>query len=47
MVNAVRYGLLGVSDVWVGVAFWVMSATGVVLLYAALSLLARGKGIRD
>ena len=47
MVNAVRYGLLGVSDVPVGVAFWMMGATAIVLLVAALSLLAGGKGIRD
>lgn len=47
MVNAVRYGLLGVSDVPVGLAFWMMGATGIAFLLVALQLLARGKGIRD
>lgn len=47
MVNAVRYGLLGATDVPVGAAFWVMGATAILLLFAALALLARGKGIRD
>lgn len=47
MVNAVRYGLLGVSDVPVGLAFWLTGAAGIVLLLIALQLLARGKGIRD
>ncbi|MDE2451505.1 MAG: ABC transporter permease [Gammaproteobacteria bacterium] len=47
MVNAVRYGLLGVSDVPVGLAFWMMGATGIMFLVVALQLLARGKGIRE
>lgn len=47
IVNAVRYGLLGVSDVPVGLAFWMMGATAIGLLLVALQLLARGKGIRD
>lgn len=47
MVNAVRYGLLGVSDVPVGLAFSMMGATGIAFLLVALQLLARGKGIRD
>jgi ABC-2 type transport system permease protein len=47
MVNAVRYGLLGVSDVPVGLAFWMMGSTAIAILLAALLLLARGEGIRD
>lgn len=47
MVNAVRYGLLGVSDVPVGLALALMGAAGIVLFLVAVRLLASGKGIRD
>jgi len=47
MVNAVRYGLLGVSDVPVGITFAVMFAAAIALFLAGAQLLARGKGIRD
>lgn len=47
MVNTVRYGLLGVSDVPVGMAFWMTGGAGVILLLVALRLLARGTGIRE
>ena len=47
MVDAVRYGLLGVSDVPVGLTFSVMGGAGIALFLAAMGLLARGKGIRD
>jgi ABC-2 type transport system permease protein len=47
MVNAFRYGFLGISDVPVGIAFSIMSASGFVLFLAAVTLMARGSGIRD
>jgi len=47
MVNAFRYGFLGVSDVNVGVAFSIMIVFLVVLYAAALIMMNRGDGIRD
>jgi ABC-2 type transport system permease protein len=47
MVNAVRYGLLGVSDVPVGLTLAVMCAVAIALFAVALKLLASGQGIRD
>ena len=47
MVNAVRYGLLGTSDVPIALTFSIMCAGCIILFLAAASLLARGKGIRD
>jgi ABC-2 type transport system permease protein len=47
MVNAVRYGMLGVSDAPIGLTFLITGAAGIVLLAAALTLLAHGKGIRE
>lgn len=47
MVNAFRYGFLGVSDVPVSTAFSVVSALGAVLYLAAVILMARGPGIRE
>jgi ABC-2 type transport system permease protein len=47
MVNAFRYGFLGVSDVDVRVAFALMVGAAVVLFTAALVLMNRGTGIRD
>jgi ABC-2 type transport system permease protein len=47
MVNAFRYGVLGISDVPVGVAFAVMLAFVVVLSWLALNLLHRGVGLRS
>ena len=47
MVNTFRYGILGVSDVPVGVAFSVVCACGAVLFFAAAKLMARGTGFRD
>ena len=47
MVNAFRFGFLGVSDVDVGTAFALMTAA-VLLLYAvAVGLMNRGVGIRE
>jgi ABC-2 type transport system permease protein len=47
MVNAFRYGFLGVSDVHVGVAFALMAAAGLLLYATAVTLMNRGTGIRD
>ena len=47
MVNAFRYGLLGVSDVNLGVAFLAIFGFIVLLFWYALHLLNRGYGIRS
>jgi ABC-2 type transport system permease protein len=47
MVNAFRYGLLGLTDVSLGIAFAVMSAFALVLGAIALRLLERGIGLRS
>ena len=47
MVNAFRYGVLGISDVHVGVAFVVMLGFVVALSIVALQLLKRGVGLRS
>ena len=47
MVNAFRYGFLGVSDVDVAVAFALMSLAAAVLFAVAVTLMDRGTGIRD
>ncbi|HEV7776664.1 MAG TPA: ABC transporter permease [Luteibacter sp.] len=47
MVNAFRFGVLGVSDVQVGVAFAVMIAFVIGLSALALTLLKRGVGLRS
>jgi len=47
MVNAFRYGFLGVSDVDVGTAFALMAVAVVVLFASAVVLMNRGTGIRD
>jgi ABC-2 type transport system permease protein len=47
MVNAFRFGVLGISDVHVGVAFGVMLAFVIGLSWIALSLLRRGVGLRS
>jgi len=47
MVNAFRYGFLGVSDVDVGVAFALMGGAAVLLFGAAVALMDRGTGTRD
>ncbi len=47
MVNAFRYGVLGISDVSVGWAFAVMLVFIVALTIAALQLLKRGVGLRS
>ncbi|KQZ68181.1 ABC transporter permease [Rhodanobacter sp. Root561] len=47
MVNAFRYGVLGISDVSVGGAFAVMLVFIVALTVASLQLLKRGVGLRS
>ena len=47
MVNAFRYGFLGVSDVDVGSAFALMLAAAIVLFTTAVMLMNRGTGIRE
>ena len=47
MINAFRYGFLGVSDVNVGAAFAIMTGAAVALFVAAIALMERGVGIRE
>lgn len=47
MVDAVRYGLLGVSDVSVGLSFAITGSLAIVLFLVAVKLLDRGKGVRE
>jgi ABC-2 type transport system permease protein len=47
MVNAFRFGVLGISDVHLGVAFAVMLGFVIGLSALALQLLKRGVGLRS
>ena len=47
MVNAFRYGFLGVSDVDVGLAYTIMIGAAVVLYVSCVWLLHRGVGTRE
>ena len=47
MVNAFRFGVLGISDVHIGVAFGVMLLFVIGLAAIALNLLKRGVGLRS
>ncbi len=47
MVNAFRYGFLGVSDVSVPVALGIMVSLAIVLFAAAMTLMYRGVGMRE
>jgi ABC-2 type transport system permease protein len=47
MVNAFRYGFLGVSDVNLGLAFAIMLTFAIVLFSLAVVLMNRGVGIRE
>lgn len=47
MVNAFRYGMLGVSDVPIGVAYVIMLLMALLLGAASLYLLERGTGMRS
>lgn len=46
MINAFRFGILGVSDVNIGVALSMIALFIVVLFSVSLAMLKRGKGIR-
>ena len=47
MVNAFRYGFLGVSDVNVGIAFMLMIAAALALFTSGVVLMERGTGTRE
>jgi ABC-2 type transport system permease protein len=47
MVNAFRFGFLGISDVDVGGAFALMAAAAIALFALAVFLMNRGAGIRE
>jgi ABC-2 type transport system permease protein len=47
MVNAFRYGFLGVSDVNVGVAFTLMIAAALTMFTVAVIMMDRGTGTRE
>ncbi len=47
MVNGFRYGMLGVSDVSLGLTFGVIGAAGVLLFAWCMILLHRGTGLRS
>lgn len=47
MVNAFRYGILGVSDIDIGFAYVMIFVFIIVLYFYSLHLLNRGKGIRS
>jgi ABC-2 type transport system permease protein len=47
MVNAFRYGMLGVSDIDIGVAYTIILTFTVGLFFACIMLIRRGVGIRD
>jgi ABC-2 type transport system permease protein len=47
MVNAFRYGFLGVSDVRIAVAFSIMTLSALVLFGVALFFMNRGTGMRE
>ncbi len=47
MVNAFRYGMLGISDVSLWVAYAIIIGFGAVLLTISLLLLSRGVGLRS
>jgi len=47
MVNAFRYGMLGASDISIGVAYTIIVTAIVVLYGTVFHLLSRGTGIRS
>jgi len=47
MVNAFRYGMLGVSDINIGVAYVIILVFAVVLFGSCMILIQRGIGIRE
>lgn len=47
IVNAFRYGMLGVSDIDIGVAYAIVITCAVALFLASVAMLRRGTGIRS
>jgi len=47
MVNAFRYGILGVSDIGIGTAYAILGVFAVVLFLGCQELMRRGVGIRE
>jgi ABC-2 type transport system permease protein len=47
MVNAFRYGILGVSDINIGIAIALMLLTMAILYVACIHLLVSGRGMRQ
>jgi len=47
MINAFRFGFLGVADIGIGTAFAVIISFIIILFAACMTLLNRGTGIRD
>lgn len=47
MINAFRYGFLGISDVNLGVSFAILILVNIALFTLSLYLLKHGKGLRD
>ncbi len=47
MVNAFRYGILGVSDINIGIAYGILALFVVVLFSTCMVLMNRGVGIRE
>ena len=47
MVNALRYGMLGISDVSLGLAYFMIVLFGTVLFSICMNLLRRGVGLRS
>ena len=47
MVNALRYGMLGITDVSLGLAYFMIVLFGTVLFFICMNLLRRGTGLRS
>lgn len=47
MVNGLRYGFLGISDVGVWIGFWMLALLTIVLFFLNLYLLKKGIGIKS
>ena len=47
MVNAFRYGILGVSDINIGVAIGLMSLAAILLYLFCIRLMISGRGMRQ
>lgn len=47
MINAFRYGFLGITDVNIGISFAILILVNIALFFFSLYLLKQGRGIRD